>query len=81
MLTISGKKEEEHKEEGERYYATERTYGSFARSFSLPDTVDGEHVSADLKEGVLTVNLPKRPEAQPKKISVVKGGSEAKAKA
>src|SRR3954447_17015525 len=37
MLTISGKKEEEHKEEGEQYYATERTYGSFSRSFSLPD--------------------------------------------
>ena len=82
MLTISGQKEEEHKEEGDQYYAMERTYGSFARSFSLPDTVDGEHVTAELKDGVLTVHAPKRPEAQPKKISVGKGGGdEAKAKA
>jgi HSP20 family protein len=80
MLTISGKKEEEHKEEGEQYYAMERTYGSFSRSFSLPDSVDGEHVAAELKDGVLTVNVPKRPEAQPKKILIGKGG-EAKAKA
>jgi HSP20 family protein len=81
MLTISGKKEEEHKEEGEQYYAMERTYGSFARSFSLPDSVDSEHVTAELRDGVLAVNVPKRPEAQPKKISIGKGGGEATAKA
>jgi HSP20 family protein len=82
MLTISGEKEEEHKEEEEQYYAMERTYGSFSRSFSLPDSVDGEHVTAELKDGVLTVNVPKRPEAQPKKIAIGKGGGEAtKAKA
>jgi HSP20 family protein len=82
MLTISGKKEEEHKEEGEQYYAMERTSGSFSRSFSLPDSVDGEHVTAELKDGVLAVNVPKRPEAQPKKIAIGKGGGEAtKAKA
>jgi HSP20 family protein len=80
-LTISGKKEEEHEEEGEHYYATERTYGSFARSFSLPDSVDGEHVTAEMKDGVLTLNVPKRPEAQPKKISIGKGGGEAQGKA
>jgi HSP20 family protein len=80
-LTISGKKEEEHEEEGEHYYATERTYGSFARSFSLPDSVDGEHVTAEMKDGVLTLNVPKRPEAQPKKISISKGGGEAQGKA
>jgi HSP20 family protein len=81
MLTISGKKEEEHKEEGEQYYATERTYGSFSRSFSLPDSADGDHVTAELKDGVLVVNVPKRPEAQPKKIALGGGGGEAKAKA
>lgn len=80
MLTISGKKEEEHREEGEQYYAMERTYGSFSRSFSLPDSVDSEHVTAELKDGVLTVNVPKRPEAQPKKIQIGKS-DEAKAKA
>jgi HSP20 family protein len=81
MLTISGKREEEHKEEGEQYYSMERSYGSFARSFSLPDSVDGEHVSAELKNGVLTVNIPMRPEAQPKKIAISKGGGEKTAKA
>jgi HSP20 family protein len=81
MLTISGKKEEEHKEESEQYYAMERTYGSFSRSFSLPDSVDSEHVTAELKGGVLAVNVPKRPEAQPKKIAIGKSGGEAKAKA
>jgi HSP20 family protein len=81
MLSISGTREEEHKEEREQYYATERSYGAFARSFSLPDSVDGEHVSADLKDGVLTVHIPKRPDAQPKKITIGKGGGESKAKA
>jgi HSP20 family protein len=81
-LTISGRREEEHKEEGEQYYTMERSYGSFARRFSLPEGVDGEHISADLKNGVLTVHLPKRPEAQPKKISLGAGtGSSGSAKA
>jgi HSP20 family protein len=74
MLTISGKKEEEHKDEGEQYYAMERFSGSFSRSFTLPDGADGEHVTADLKNGVLTLQIPKRPEAQPKKIAIGKGG-------
>ncbi len=81
VLTISGKREEEHKDEGEQYYAMERSYGSFTRSFSLPNGADGEHVSADLKNGVLTVHIPLRPEAQPKKIAIGKGGSEKTAKA
>ena len=80
MLTISGNKEEEHKEEGEQYYAMERSYGSFARSFSLPESVDGEHVTAELKDGVLTLHVPKRAESQPKKIAIGKG-DEAKATA
>jgi HSP20 family protein len=82
MLTISGKKEEEHREEGEQYYAMERSYGSFSRSFTLPDGGDGEQVTADLKNGVLTLQIPKRPEAQPKKITIGKGddgGGKAKA--
>jgi HSP20 family protein len=70
QLTISGKREEERREEGEQYYAMERSYGSFVRSFSLPDSVDSEHVVADLKHGVLTLHLPKRPEAQPKRIAI-----------
>jgi HSP20 family protein len=80
LLTISGKREEEHREEGESYYAMERSQGSFARSFTMPDGVDAENVSADLKQGVLTLRIPKKPEAQPKRIAIGKGG-EPKAKA
>ena len=80
LLTISGTREDEHREEGESYYAMERSHGSFARSFTMPDSVDGESVTADLKQGVLTVRIPKRPEAQPKRIAIGKGG-ETKAKA
>jgi HSP20 family protein len=48
----------------------ERTYGSFSRTFTLPDGVDGDHIQADLKNGVLTVVAPKLPETQPKKIAL-----------
>ncbi len=71
-LTISGKREEEKREEDERYYAYERSYGSFSRSFTLPEGVDPEHAEADLSNGVLTVSIPKRPEVKPKKIEVKK---------
>jgi HSP20 family protein len=80
LLTISGKREEEHREEGDSYYAMERSLGSFARSFTMPDGVDAENVTADLKQGVLTLRIPKKPEAQPKRIAIGKGG-ETKAKA
>lgn len=71
-LTVSGKREEEKREEDERYYAYERSYGSFSRSFTLPEGVDPEHAEADLTSGVLTVSVPKRPEVKPKKIEVKK---------
>src|SRR5438552_3880484 len=51
LLTISGKREEEHREEGDRYYAMERGYGEFGRSFSLPDGVDPDNVTAEFKNG------------------------------
>jgi HSP20 family protein len=73
-LTISGRRECEDRNEDERYFAYECSYGSFVRSFTLPDGVDGEHVNAELKDGVLTLVIPKRPETQPRKIAV-KGGS------
>jgi HSP20 family protein len=82
VLTISGQREEERREEGERYYTTERSFGRFSRSLSLPDGADADNVKADLKDGVLTLQIPKRPEVQPKRISVgVASGSESKAKA
>jgi HSP20 family protein len=79
LLTVSGTREEEHQEEGESYYAMERSHGSFARRFTIPDGVDGESVTADLKQGVLTVRIPKKPEAQPKRIAIGKGETKAKA--
>ncbi len=69
-LTISGKRESEKTEQNATYYATERSYGSFARTFTLPEGVEGDRASAELKSGVLTVTIPKKPEAQPKKVTV-----------
>lgn len=75
ILTISGERRQESVQESERYFALERGYGRFSRSFSLPDGTDGENVTADMKDGVLTLRVPKRPEVQPKRISI--GGAGA----
>lgn len=72
-LTITGKREQEKSDKGDTYYTYERTHGSFTRSFTLPEGVDADKISADLKAGVLTVTLPKKPEAKPKQISVKSG--------
>jgi HSP20 family protein len=69
-LTIAGKREAERQEQSDTYYAYECSYGSFTRSFTLPEGVDTNSVSADLKDGVLAVRLKKTPEAQPKRVSV-----------
>ena len=69
-LTISGKRDEEKREQTDTYYSCERSYGSFTRSFTLPEGVDTNHVNAELKSGVLTVAVGKRPEVQPKRIDV-----------
>jgi HSP20 family protein len=69
-LTISGKRESEKTEQNETYYTSERSYGSFTRAFTLPEGFDGDKVSAELQKGVLMVTIPKKPEAQPKKVNV-----------
>jgi HSP20 family protein len=69
-LSISGKRESEKTEKGDTYYTTERSYGSFTRSFTLPEGIDADRIRAELKQGVLTLSVPKKPEAQPKKIDV-----------
>ena len=69
-LTISGEKKFDGEVKEEAYHRVERAYGSFARSFSLPPTVDAVRVSADYKAGVLTVRLPLREEAKPRQIQV-----------
>lgn len=69
-LTIAGKRESERREGDATYHVYERSYGSFHRTFRLPDGIDPDHAEAALKNGVLTVRLPKRPEAKPRKISL-----------
>ncbi len=70
VLTLKGERTLERKHDGEHAHRYERATGSFVRAFTLPPTVDAEHVSASLKDGVLTLTLPKKPEAQPKKIGI-----------
>jgi HSP20 family protein len=70
VLTISGERRQESAQDTERYFALERGYGRFSRSFTLPDGIEGENVTADMKDGVLTLRVPKRPEVQPRKISI-----------
>ncbi len=72
LLTIKGEKKEERETKDKDRYVSERRYGSFQRSFRLPDGVDEEGIDADFKNGVLTIRLPKTREAQKaaRKISV-----------
>jgi len=70
VLLIAGQREQEKEEKGKRYHRVERAYGSFARSFTVPDTVDEEKVTAEFKNGILTVRLPKSEKARPKSILV-----------
>lgn len=69
-LLVAGKREAEKAAESERFHTYERTFGAFSRSFVLPEGVNGDAVTADLKAGVLTLTLPKLPERQPRKIAV-----------
>ena len=70
MLTIKGEKESEKKEEREGYKRVERSFGSFYRRFSLPDTADAEKITAKSNNGVLEVRIAKQEQVQPRKISV-----------
>ena len=76
-LTLKGERrlERDEKDEvGRGYSRVERWYGSFMRSFTLPSTVDVEHVSAESKDGVLRIYLPKKAETRARQIRVVVGG-------
>ena len=72
VLTVSGSRQSEERKEGESFALYERQYGSFSRSFSLPDTADGERVEAKLDAGVLTLTIWKKAEAKPRKIALRK---------
>jgi HSP20 family protein len=64
MLTIAGEKSSEEEKGGKDFHVSERRFGSFRRSFRLPDTVDGSAIEAGMSHGVLTVHLPKSAKAQ-----------------
>ena len=70
VLTLCGERKFEHEEKGKKFHRIERSYGSYTRSFSLPDDADGEKVSAVFKDGLLQVHLPKNEKARPKSIEV-----------
>lgn len=70
VLTIASRKDESREEKDEGYIWKERRHYSFSRSFSLPDNVDGEKITANFKNGLLDVAVPKAPAAKPKLIEV-----------
>ena len=70
MLTLKGEKTEEKEEKEKDYYLSERSYGSFQRAFTLPCRVQEDKVTAEVKNGVLTITLPKAEEARGRKIEV-----------
>jgi HSP20 family protein len=72
-LTVCGKREAEREDKGDTFYTFERSYGSFVRSFTLPDGIDGDHVHAELKDGVLAIAVPKKVVAQAKTIAIKAG--------
>lgn len=73
VLTITGERKYEKEEKGKKYHRVERAYGSFARSFSLPEDADASKVNAEFKDGVLKVHLPKSEKAKPKSVEVKVG--------
>ncbi len=70
LLTIRGERKFEKKVNEENYLRVERSYGSFARSFTLSNTVDSDAIKAEYQNGVLTLSIPKKEEAKPKQIKV-----------
>jgi HSP20 family protein len=73
VLTIQGERRFEKEEKGKKYHRVERSYGSFVRSFTLPDLVDEANVKAEFKDGVLNLKLPKSEKVKPKAIEVTVG--------
>ena len=70
VLTIQGERKQEKEEKGKKFHRVERLYGSFTRSFTLPDNVDETKISALFKDGMLNLQIQKTEEAKPKSIEV-----------
>jgi HSP20 family protein len=70
VLTLQGERRQEKEEKGKKFHRVERSYGSFVRSFTLPESVDENGVRAEYKDGVLSLHLPKTEQVKPKAIEV-----------
>jgi HSP20 family protein len=81
LLTISGQRRMEHSEDREGYHRVECSYGSFSRSFSLPDNVVAEKIAASMHDGVLQLRLPKRATTQPRRIAIGHPSAERRSQA
>jgi HSP20 family protein len=77
VLTLQGERTEEKKEEKDNYSRIERVKGSFYRRFALPDTADGEHITAHSHQGVLEIAIPKKEQAKPRKITIQVNGNKS----
>ena len=77
QLQISGKRDVENEQTNDTYYTYERQFGTFTRTFTLPDSADVDHAKSELRDGVLTLVIPKKAEAQAKKIPVSASGQKS----
>lgn len=73
VLSFSGERRIERIEEGKKFHRVERSYGSFARSFALPENIKASAISAEFKDGLLKIHLPKEEAARPKSIDIKVG--------
>jgi len=80
MLSIQGERKMEKETKEENYHRLERAYGSFYRSFTLPNYIDQEKIHAEHENGVLKITMPKKPELKPRKVKILKPGPEEKPK-
>lgn len=80
VITLRGERKFEKKEETDNYHRVERSYGAFSRSFTLPQSVSAENATADFKNGVLRVTLPKREEVKARRIEIKGENAETQAK-
>lgn len=78
VITLRGERRFEKQDEGDNYHRVERSYGSFTRSFTLPQTVQADSVAAEYRNGVLRVKMPKREEVKARRIEIASEGGEAK---
>lgn len=79
VLTLSGERRFEKKAEEQNYHRVERVYGTFTRSFTLPNTVSGEGITAEYRNGVLYLSLPKKEEVKARRIEITGEGAAQKA--